>query len=218
MASYGINEYLLNKLRYSPFHQTRQSSLKIDLDSARKDTYFSPTELWTENFTYSLGDHVWNTNTDWRKRNCCQQGCHQPSISTVANTINTSYSPKSKQTQPNGLSGMVPSPRQPLNRSTGLLGGRLIGLIEDRADRDIQTPLLVKSNTAQTQTTLQLSHRFSKDMPCQIYLGDRTWMLKNSETIREAPHLEFQGYPLVLRVFYRCQDCMQAQESRKAPK
>lgn len=124
MASYGINEYLLNKLRKrcSPFHQTRQSSLKIDLDSAKKDTYFGPIKLWMENFTYTSGDHVRNTSTDWWERNCCQQGCNQPSNSAIANTSNTSYSPKSKQTQPNSLSGMVPSPLQPLNQSAGLLG------------------------------------------------------------------------------------------------
>jgi len=39
MASYEINEYLLNKLRtrYSPFHQTKWISPETDLVSAKRD-------------------------------------------------------------------------------------------------------------------------------------------------------------------------------------
>lgn len=66
MASYGINEYLLSKLRkrYSPFHQTRWISLKIDLASAKKETYLCPYKLWMENFTRSLGHNMRDMSTD----------------------------------------------------------------------------------------------------------------------------------------------------------
>lgn len=97
IASYGINEYLLNKWR--KHHQTRWISLKTDLVSAKKkEEYFCPYKLRMENFTHSLGHNMQNMNNELWKWNCCQRGYNNPATDPWEQAeINEEHSSQNKE-------------------------------------------------------------------------------------------------------------------------